>query len=243
LIRALALRLRGPLQSWGGPTAGDDRPTLDIPTQTGVLGLVAGALGLRRADTEALARLHAEHGVSVRVDASGVQGVDYHTSLDVPGRGGGRQSTKTVVSRRSYLYDACFTAVVAPRIGTPERSAEQMAEALQRPCFAPYLGRRSCPPSERILLDVAEGASPLEILLALPEVDGLGGRRERDWHFFVDGKPGDGIEGYIRTLRVRDMLLAGGPRLMGERWVSHIRRPRPPALSTRTAPDWFLDAL
>ena len=49
-MRALALRLEGPMQSWGGPTAGDDRPSLEFPTKSGVLGVVGSSLGVARED-------------------------------------------------------------------------------------------------------------------------------------------------------------------------------------------------
>ncbi len=119
MIRALALRLKGPMQSWGGPVAGNDRPSFDVPTKSGVLGLVASALGIERTEVERLAQLHRSFALAVRVDKRGTVGVDYHTTLDVPTADGGNRGDMAVISKRRYLYDASFAALLVAREGAP----------------------------------------------------------------------------------------------------------------------------
>ncbi len=53
----LCFRLHGPLASWGDIAVGERRPTSPHLSRSAVLGLVAGALGIRRDDADAWAEL------------------------------------------------------------------------------------------------------------------------------------------------------------------------------------------
>ena len=110
-LRGVALRLHGPLQSWGGAAVGDGRPTLPFPTRSGVLGLVAACMGIRRAESDRLRALAQETRVHIRVDAAGTPIVDDQTIQDNPNASDTRQ---TIQSKRTYLCDASFVAVVVP---------------------------------------------------------------------------------------------------------------------------------
>ena len=57
-MATLLLRLAAPLQAWGSDSKFETRKTDREPTKSGVVGLLAAALGLRRDDTEGLARLN-----------------------------------------------------------------------------------------------------------------------------------------------------------------------------------------
>lgn len=76
------LRLTGPVQAWGTPGAHwEHRPTLHRPTKSGVLGMVANAMGRTRDESrEDLATLR----FGVRADRPGHIEPDYQTA------GGGR---------------------------------------------------------------------------------------------------------------------------------------------------------
>lgn len=64
----LLIRLQGPLQSWGTRSRFDHRDTWPYPTKSGVVGLLAAALGRdRREDVSDLAALR----MGVRVDRKG----------------------------------------------------------------------------------------------------------------------------------------------------------------------------
>ena len=76
-MATLLLRLAAPLQAWGADSKFETRKTNREPTKSGVIGLLAAALGLRRDDGEALARL-AQLRFGVRVEREGQLLVDYH---------------------------------------------------------------------------------------------------------------------------------------------------------------------
>lgn len=134
----LLLRLQGPLQSWGTRSRFDHRDTWPYPTKSGVVGLLAAALGRdRREDVSDLAALR----MGVRVDRKGVLRVDYQTAqsvltADLKGKG-------NVQSWRYYLADAAFL------VGLEGERAllETLHGALRNPRFPLYLGRKSYVPS------------------------------------------------------------------------------------------------
>lgn len=166
-MTVLALRLGGPLQSWGTSQRLDRyRRTEAFPTKSAVLGLVAAALGRARTDPiDDLVRLR----FGVRADRPGEVLRDFHTLsslFDHRGRlapGEGRlptasgvyrsAATSSQVTERFYLSDACFVAALE---GEPSVLAD-LAVALRRPVFPLYLGRRSCPPDAPVCLGVYEG--------------------------------------------------------------------------------------
>lgn len=73
----VVFRLAGPQQAWSTAGRGARRPTQDHPTKSGVIGMVANALGRDRADDVTdLAALR----FGVRADRPGRIESDYHTS-------------------------------------------------------------------------------------------------------------------------------------------------------------------
>jgi CRISPR system Cascade subunit CasD len=143
-MTVLLLRLAGPLQSWGLSSRFARRDTNAAPTKSGIIGLLAAASGMRR--TEPLTELlQLEFGV--RIDQPGQLLRDFQTARTLDG------STSAPLTYRFYLSDAVFLAAVSGE----ETLLEGLAEALQRPQFPLYLGRRSCPPAGPISLGVHEG--------------------------------------------------------------------------------------
>jgi len=150
------LRLEGPLQSWGDASKLVIRRTMDAPTKSGVLGLVCCAMGISRSDAASVLRELGGLELGVRIDAPGVRWWDYHTSgagiglMTAGGRVKVTESTgeiETFVTRREYLSDASFLAVLR---GDPAVVA-RVAGALASPTWPVYLGRRSCPPAVPVL--------------------------------------------------------------------------------------------
>ena len=76
-MATLLLRLAAPLQAWGADSKFETRKTAREPTKSGVIGLLAAALGLRRDETEPLTRL-AQLRFGVRVEREGQLLVDFH---------------------------------------------------------------------------------------------------------------------------------------------------------------------
>lgn len=147
-MSTLLLRLAGPMQSWGTDSKFDVRRTQREPSKSGVIGLVAAALGVSRQDRQALATLACLR-FGVRVDREGTLLRDYHTAHTEKGG--------AYVTNRYYLADAVFVAGLESEDGA---LLEKMGEALVSPAFPLYLGRRSCPPTGRIFLGISP--KPLE---------------------------------------------------------------------------------
>ena len=138
-MATLLLRLAAPLQAWGADSKFETRKTNREPTKSGVIGLLAAALGLRRDESEGLARLTGLR-FGVRVEREGQLLVDEKNSY---------------VTYRHYLQDAVFLA------GLESEDAallQQLQDALQHPAFPLYLGRRSCPPALPLCLGLRQGS-------------------------------------------------------------------------------------
>ncbi|MFD9483598.1 type I-E CRISPR-associated protein Cas5/CasD [Streptomyces sp. NPDC059991] len=182
------MQLGGPLQAWGEHSAFTDRDTLAHPTRSGLIGMIASALGISRAhasaDTPAAGQLPVGFArlshlrFVVRCDRMGTRLRDFHTvgggypvHRTVPTAKGTRRAAgfTTIVSERTYLADAVFTiAVTAP--GDPDLAAA-CARALSAPHWPLHLGRRSCPPNPQLLLrsDVPDPVTELtRVPLARP---------------------------------------------------------------------------
>lgn len=178
-MSTLLLKLAGPMQSWGDASRHTRRETRLAPTKSGVLGLLAAAQGRRRTDDiEDLAALR----FGVRVDQPGTLTRDFQTAIRW------KDGTSMPLSTRYYLADAVFVAGVEG----DDALIATLADAVRRPVFPLALGRRSCPTSEPVYLDVVE--EPLEQALeAAPW-------QARPWHrrrlgqsvqlsVFTDGDP------------------------------------------------------
>ena len=153
-MATLLLRLAAPLQSWGSDSKFETRKTDREPTKSGVVGLLAAALGLRRDDTEGLARLNGLR-FAVRADQEGSLLVDFHTA---------KSRDTSYVTYRHYLQDAVFLAGLESE---DEALLRELEAALRHPVYPLYLGRRSCPPTLPLCLGVCPG-SLQEVLQAEP---------------------------------------------------------------------------
>lgn len=167
----LCFRLHGPLAAWGDVAVGERRPTSPHPSRSAVLGLVGAALRLRREDSDSLASLDASLGFASRTDVPGHLLIDYHTAqgpdeklLRLEERAARkaeapwhrpatrraelafrRGDLSTVLSQREYRVDALWTVALWLREDVSLRwSLADLAGALVRPGFVPYLGRKSC---------------------------------------------------------------------------------------------------
>lgn len=149
-MNVLLLRLCGPMQSWGVQSRFSVRDTGLEPSKSGIVGLLAAALGWpRSADIAELAALR----MGVRIDSEGVVRYDYHTAQNVLKAGGGIKDTEP--SRRYYLADARFL------VGLASESIDllrQLQAALQEPVWPLFLGRKAFVPGVPIWL--ADGLRP-----------------------------------------------------------------------------------
>lgn len=151
-MSTLLLRFAAPLQSWGLDAKFERRGTELIPTKSGVIGLVAAALGRKR--DKSLKDLE-ELIFGVRVDQPGVLLRDYHTA---------KSAKSSYVTNRYYLSDAVF--LVGLEGG--EELLNEVANAVCFPVFPLFLGRRSCPPEGNVLVGIRKGKNILDALKEEP---------------------------------------------------------------------------
>jgi len=150
--RFLVMKLQGPMQAWGGHTYEDLRHSELIPTRSGLLGLLGACLGVQRKDVQGLETLSFSLSIAVRMDSSPKRMTDFHTVLDAR-KVDGSVNKNPVVSRREYLCDAVFTVLLWER-NHAEVTLDRIKQALCRPVFTPFLGRRSCPISVPLFADI-----------------------------------------------------------------------------------------
>jgi CRISPR system Cascade subunit CasD len=138
------LRLAAPLQSWGTRSRFVRRNTDRAPSRSGIIGLLAAAQGRRRTDPiEDLLDLR----IGVRVEQAGQLERDFQTAHTRDGAG------SMPLSYRFYLADAVFVAALEGSTSL----LDGLRDALLRPVFPLYLGRRSCPPAGPLVLDLRPG--------------------------------------------------------------------------------------
>lgn len=146
-MSTLLLRIAAPMQAWGTDSKFDIRATEREPSKSGVIGLLAAALGFRREEKDKLAMLtNLRYGV--RVDREGTLLHDFHMVH-------GEKSS--YVTHRYYLCDAVFLVGLESDDDVLLRNC---AYALEHPVFPLFLGKRACPPTLPLLLGVRE--CPLE---------------------------------------------------------------------------------
>lgn len=153
----LVFHLYGPMAAWGDIAVGEYRPSFAHPSKSALVGLLAAALGIRRDEEARQNALAAACSYAVRVDAMGTLLRDYHT-IHVPSSGTIRNprtyytrraelaesDLNTILSSRDYRCDAVYTVAITLREGSAF-SVVELDDALRKPVFTLYLGRKSCP--------------------------------------------------------------------------------------------------
>lgn len=144
----LVFTLAATLGAMGEFAGHERRGSLTWPGRSAIIGLIGAAMGIRRdGDFSVLDGL----GMAVAIFDAGVPLRDYHTVQTVPAaivkhpqsrpdalrRGRGRLNT--VLTSRDYRIGLLYG--VAVRDGP----LDEIAQALERPVFQLYLGRKSCP--------------------------------------------------------------------------------------------------
>ncbi len=231
----LVFRLYGALSSWGDVAVGEVRPSADRPTRSAILGLVAAALGIRRDEEDRHVVLGSSLGIGVLVTSVGKPLVDYHT-VQVPRSGSSkrprryatrqeeltgrhRSELRTILSQREYRMDSLADVATWLRLPDPPFALKSIREALERPTFVPYLGRKSCPLALPMQPQIVSAASLIEAFAAsrFERPAGVaphppGGRRTLYWD--EGGEPGVPVE---RTETRRDSPVSR------RRWQFEVR--------------------
>ena len=170
----LALRLEGPLQSWGFESQYNRRNTGLLPTKSAILGMCCAALGIPRGSEEEKALL--EQCVDLRLltvaiprslkygekptELSVRRITDYHTVQNTKTASGGTKNTH--LTYRQYLCDSSFVSVLSG----DATLINQFGNALENPVWGIWLGRKTCIPTAPVFVGVfATETESLQTLL------------------------------------------------------------------------------
>lgn len=207
----LLLRLEGLLQSWGERARWDYRDTATMPTKSGIIGLLACALGLTRNDPLIL-HMDEQLIIGVRMDRAGQILTDYQTISGTIRTADGKQRGKkdeesTLQSWRQYLQDAAFLVAL---IGD-EILLQRCAEALKHPVWPVFLGRKSCVPTRPVYENLTRDYYSLEDVLKRYPVSNIG---DKDKVLLCEIEESTGGQ-----YRRRDKLLGTPVRTFGDRRI------------------------
>lgn len=208
----LLLRLVGPMQSWGTTSRFDQRDTGKEPSKSGVIGLVAAALGIDRenwADLEPLTRL----SMGVRHDRSGLPKRDYQTAQHIISADRSKVH-ETAVTTRDYLADAAFLVGLADNDGV---LLDRIHTALGNPAWPLSLGRKSYVPSESVWMpDALQDAPLLEALARWPWIASVRNWEKSPNKLLVSFESPDGSG----IMKMDQPLSSFAERRFGARFVS-----------------------
>jgi len=171
----LALRLEGPLQSWGFDSQYNRRNTGLMPTKSAVVGMCCAALGFSRGSEEEqlfLEDFREIRMIAIAIPRSGTKKElavrrlqDYHTvgggydpnnpdergSITVSAEDGKPRAKNgqslAVLTQRQYLTDASFGVLLEGNV----KLLKQVADALENPVWGVWLGRKACIPTAPVL--------------------------------------------------------------------------------------------
>lgn len=177
----LIFQLQAPLSSWGETAVGEYRPTANYPSRSAIFGLLAAALGIDRVSEDGHHLLISDYSMAIGVQSLGSLLRDYHTSqvatesvlsnqphnirrdeLIVPPEKR-KDHLKTILSTRDYRQDATSLVAICSRKETMY-SLDAIADALRKPKYVLYFGRKSCPPSLPLWPQVIEAPNALDAM-------------------------------------------------------------------------------
>lgn len=198
--RFLLLWLEGPLQSWGSESKFGRRETQRFPTKSGIYGMFLSALGANGAQVELLKRLSEfkqtiisynlskknrkdDNEIYSKIDSnpflmdfqmvgSGYDVKDPWQRMLIPKKDNGSAANGggSKMTYRYYLQDARFAVIQE----LDEELAQSISEAIQKPIFDIYLGRKNCIPSDFVYRGIFDDIKNAEdTLSSIAEEKGL----------------------------------------------------------------------
>ena len=157
----LAFYIDAPLQSWGASSKFQHRETNGFPTKSAIVGLIAGALGIDKYGSTEVTDLQPIADLKLTVvrinkgQQMSSRFTDFHTvgggynkkatlweKMSIPKKASGAPFG-TVITRRSYLTDANFVALLEG----DEDMLNQIHTALLDPAWGIWFGRKTCLPA------------------------------------------------------------------------------------------------
>lgn len=206
----LLFRLYGPMASWGEIAVGETRHTANYPSKSAIIGLMAAALGIKRAEPEKQQQMQQGYALAVKVYSQGTLLRDYHT-VQVPDSVGkftyrtrrnelvlGKTRLGTILSSREYRLDALALVAVKALPKAPY-DLQTIKKHLEKPRFHLYLGRKSCPLAAPLNPQISEDKNnyyeafkAYEHKPMLPtNHDAYWLRQADDRHYYWDGEASD----------------------------------------------------
>jgi CRISPR system Cascade subunit CasD len=188
----LALRLEGPMQSWGFDSQYNRRNTGLMPTKSAIAGMCCAALGLTRGSDEERSFLASfgqsrmtaiaipKHGARKDLPVRRMQ--DYHTVQNTK-RASGSINRDCVLTHRQFLTDASFGVLLEGEGSfiTP------IADALSNPVWGFWLGRKTCIPTAPVLAGLKRDRSEaLRLLIGEKPLEAF--TRQIEVENFADGR-------------------------------------------------------
>ena len=237
----LTFTMAAPLASFGAIAVGERRPSWDRPAKSAALGLLAGALGLDRSEDDAHRALAKGYLFAARAEDPPLRGpghltIDYHTAQS-PARARNRrfatrreelaaENLGTILTRREYHADSFFSLALWPRGDDARWTLDNLADALRKPVYVPFVGRKACvmmlPMDPRIIEadNVFEAFARRDALIAAnPRIADFLHRHHLDArpHSVALDADAQGEHGPARIEKRRDALLDRG------RWQFGLR--------------------
>lgn len=183
MSETLAFLIDAPMQAWGASSKFQRRETESWPTKSALIGLLAAALGIDKHALDEVERLAPITALTFSVvrwpkESHYLRLSDFHTiggGYDkknpaekpfIPKKAGDGSPFGTVITRRTYLTDARFIALLE---GDPAL-LRQLSAALNDPVWGLWFGRKTCIPSTPLGPVIAP--SPREALADLIRLHG-----------------------------------------------------------------------
>lgn len=186
----LALRLEGPLQSWGFDSQYNRRNTGLMPTKSAIAGMCCAALGLPRGsdkEMEFLASFRTVRMTAIAIPRRLKKELpvrrlqDYHTVQNTKTADGKNKDCH--ITQRQYLTDSSFGVLLegaSPLL-------KQIAVALANPVWGIWLGRKTCIPSAPVLAGLQDNRDDaLRLLIGDKTLESF--TRQEEVENFADGR-------------------------------------------------------
>lgn len=165
MMKALTIKLSGPLQSYGDEATFNRRTTRREPSKSAIIGMISAALGYERDDPRIL-KLNSLY-FATRTDQQGKLVTDFqnvHSKLQYT-YDSKKDKGVNKVTYRDYWADAIFIVGISAK----DETIDKIAYALKHPTFQLYMGRRNCPVVSNLEIHTYDNiANPVNILKDLP---------------------------------------------------------------------------
>jgi len=155
----LILKTEG-MSAYGLQTFDVQRRVNNFPTRSAILGMLGAALGIRRDNHEALYLLSNKLKIAVQVNNVGQKIMDYHTVQRFRSPAG-KIKKGTKPTYREYWCDSEHSFAITSTEGV----INDLLEAVKKPRFTLFQGRKSCPLTRPLLDKVGSDDNPVQALV------------------------------------------------------------------------------